>query len=215
MHAERFVDEAVPSDSNECAAPYRPPCGEDGEDGLLVVPVSGGGASGEEMLAVEGNGHLPTEGTPTARRGYSEGTQRALRGHSEGTQRHSEALRGTPKRHSETAKVTSTSARDNQRQSVAIRGNQKVTSTSAEAPTPTRSKSGATQRTSVPAPLPPQLAAPTTAPRPSTPEDAWPPPSPPPPPRPPSPPSPALLPPPLMTGRKTSRAPYACMLVPN
>ena len=95
MHAERFVDEAVPSDSDECAAPYRPPCGEDGEDGLLVVPVSGGGASGEEMLAVEGNGHLPTEGTPTARRGYSEGTQRALREHSEalrGTQRHSDIL---------------------------------------------------------------------------------------------------------------------------
>ena len=94
MHAERFVDEAVPSDSDECAAPYRPPCGEDGEDRLLVIPVSGGGASGYEMLAVEGNGHLPTEGTPTARRGYSEGTQRALRGHSEGTQRQSEAISG-------------------------------------------------------------------------------------------------------------------------
>ena len=99
MHAERFVDEAVPSDSDECAAPYRPPCGEDGEDRLLVIPVSGGGASGYEMLAVEGNGHLPTEGTPTARRGYSEGTQRALRGHSEGTQRQSEALpKGTQRR---------------------------------------------------------------------------------------------------------------------
>ena len=114
MHAERFVDEAVPSDSDECAAPYRPPCGEDGEDRLLVIPVSGGGASGYEMLAVEGNGHLPTEGTPTARRGYSEGTQRALRGHSEGTQRQSEALpKGTQRRR-----------RSPQPPPVAIRGNQ-------------------------------------------------------------------------------------------
>ena len=128
MHAERFVDEAVPSDSDECAAPYRPPCGEDGEDGLLVVPVSGGGASGEEMLAVEGNGHLPTEGTPTARRGYSEGTQRALRGHSEGTQR---ALRGT-QRHSEALRYTPKGTQRRQRspqpppwQSEAISGNQR------------------------------------------------------------------------------------------
>ena len=128
MHAERFVDEAVPSDSDECAAPYRPPCGEDGEDGLLVVPVSGGGASGYEMLAVEGNGHLPTEGTPTARRGYSEGTQRALRGHSEGTQR---ALRGT-QRHSEALRYTPKGTQRRRRspqpppwQSEAISGNQR------------------------------------------------------------------------------------------
>jgi hypothetical protein len=56
--AERFVDEPVPSDSDERAAPYRPSCGEDGKDGLLVVPVDGGGAGGEEVLAIEGDGHL-------------------------------------------------------------------------------------------------------------------------------------------------------------
>ena len=56
--AERFVDEYVPSDSDERAAPYRPSGGEDGEDGLLVVPVDGGGTGGEEVLAIEGDGHL-------------------------------------------------------------------------------------------------------------------------------------------------------------
>ena len=56
--AERFVDEYVPSDSDERAAPYRSSCGEDGEDGLLVVPVDGGGTGGEEVLAVEGDGDL-------------------------------------------------------------------------------------------------------------------------------------------------------------
>ncbi len=55
--AERFV-EYVPSDSDERAAPYRSSCGEDGEDGLLVVPVDGGGTGGEEVLAVEGDGDL-------------------------------------------------------------------------------------------------------------------------------------------------------------
>ena len=84
MHAaavERFVDKPVPSDSDERAAPYWSSCGEDGEDGLPVVPVDGGGAGGEEVLAIEGDGHLwgSTQGTQKALRGHSEGTQRSLR----------------------------------------------------------------------------------------------------------------------------------------
>ena len=74
--AERFVDEPVPSDSDERAAPYWPSCGEDGEDGLLVVPVDGGGTGGEEVLAIEGDGHLPIEGNSA---GHLAGTQKAIR----------------------------------------------------------------------------------------------------------------------------------------
>jgi hypothetical protein len=125
----RFVDEPVPPDSDERAALYRSSCGEDGEDGLLVVPVDGGGAGGEEVLAIEGDGHLWKDGRRSERvhawerkclllramvtcqqralSGHSEGNQKAIsiRGKSEGTQRalrgHSEGTQRALRGHSE------------------------------------------------------------------------------------------------------------------